>query len=200
MTSPPPSGANRSIPLRNRGRERIPIKSSRPVGFVGCNQLVEFADRGFLEHLAAPVSGCRQPQDDIGQRWQVRGLHRRVARLSGEGFSTRESGGDRGGEMPPDGAGAPRTKGGRGSPPWFVPSLRKPPPAPRESCRSHALHREIGDGSEFRVPTNSIRPCQEDVAIAVNSSARSESGTWNRPPGSGRRSPSSVTSSMGSSG
>jgi len=44
--------------------------------------------------------------------------------------------------MPPDGAGAPRAKGGRGSPPWFVPGRRKPPPAPRESCRSHASHRQ----------------------------------------------------------
>ena len=39
---------------------------------------------------------------------EVRGLHRRVVRQSGEGFSTRVSAGDREGEMPPDDDDAPR--------------------------------------------------------------------------------------------
>ena len=31
-----------------------------------------------------------EPQNDVSQRWKVRGLHWRLARRSGEGFSTRE--------------------------------------------------------------------------------------------------------------
>ena len=34
-------------------------RSSRAVGFVGCNQLVEFADCGFFQHLAAPLAQIR---------------------------------------------------------------------------------------------------------------------------------------------
>ena len=65
----------------------------------------------------------REPENDVRQRRQVRGLHRRVARLSGEGFSTRASAGDRRGAMLPDGAGALPVKRGREWPPWFVPTL-----------------------------------------------------------------------------
>ena len=76
-----------------------------------------------------------EPQNDVSQRWKVRGLHWRLARRSGEGFSTREWAGDRAFEMPHDGDGVPGVEGGRGSPPWFVPDRRKPSPAPPESCR-----------------------------------------------------------------
>ena len=34
-------------------------RSCRAVGFVGCNQLVEFVDCGFFQHLAAPVAPIR---------------------------------------------------------------------------------------------------------------------------------------------
>ena len=82
-----------------------------------------------------------EPQNDVSQGCSARGLHRRMARRSDEGFSTRECAWDREVEMPPDGDAVPRAERGRGWPSWCVPSLRKPQPVPLESCRSHAVHR-----------------------------------------------------------
>ena len=42
-------------------------RSSRAVAFVGCYQLVEFADCGFFQHLATPLAQMRDVEPPSGR-------------------------------------------------------------------------------------------------------------------------------------